>query len=130
MTLNDPLASALSKISNAEKVGKREVTIYPVSKTIKGVLDIMKKEGYIGEYNETEDSKGNSLTVSLLGNINECGAIKPRFSVKMDDYLKFEKRYLKAKDFGMIIVSTSKGYMTHNDAKSKNFGGSLISYCY
>jgi len=130
MTLNDPLASALSKINNAEKVGKREVVIYPASKTIKAVLELMNKEGYVGEYREVEDSKGNSLVVSLIGSINDCGAIKPRFSVKLDEYLKFEKRYLKAKDFGMILVSTSKGLMTHNDAKSKGLGGSLISYCY
>jgi small subunit ribosomal protein S8 len=130
MTLNDTLASALSKINNAEKVGKREVVIYPISKTITGVFDIMKKEGYIGEYTIIEDSKGNSLTLNLLGNINDCGAIKPRFSVKLDEYLKFEQRFLKAKDFGMIIVSTSNGLMTHTEAKSKNLGGSLISYCY
>jgi small subunit ribosomal protein S8 len=130
MALNDPLANALSKINNAEKIGKREVVIFPISKTIKEVLNIMKKEGYIGEYTESEDSKGASMILSLTGSINDCGAIKPRFSVKLDEYLKFEQRFLKAKDFGMIIVSTSKGLMTHIEAKSKNLGGSLISYCY
>ena len=41
-----------------------------------------------------------------------------------------EKRYLPAKDFGILIMSTSKGIMTHYDAKKKNLGGKLLSYCY
>ncbi|MBN2881675.1 30S ribosomal protein S8 [Candidatus Woesearchaeota archaeon] len=130
MTMNDPLASALSKINNADKVGKKQVTIYPVSKVIKGVLDIMNREGYVGTYEEVEDSKGNHLVLNLLGNTNECGAIKPRYSVQLEDFLKFEKRFLRAKDFGVLLVSTSKGLMTHVEAKEKKLGGVLFSYCY
>lgn len=130
MTLNDPLANALSKINNAEKIGMKTVEIYPVSKTIKSVLDIMNQEGYIGTYEAKEDSKGEYLILNLIGNINECGAIKPRYSVKIEDFLKFEKRFLKAKDFGFIVVSTSKGLMTHQKARENKIGGVLVSYCY
>ncbi len=66
----------------------------------------------------------------LLGKVNKCGAIKPRFSVKKGGFEKFEKRYLPAKNFGMIIVSTSKGLMMHDEAKKKGLGGRLISYVY
>lgn len=128
--MNDPLASALSKINNADKVGKTQVSIFPVSKTIKGVLEIMNKEGYVGTFEEIEDNKGNHIVLNLLGNVNQCGAIKPRYSVKLNDFLKFEKRFLKAKDFGAIIVSTPKGLMTHIEAKENKLGGVLISYCY
>ncbi|MDZ4226799.1 MAG: 30S ribosomal protein S8, partial [Candidatus Pacearchaeota archaeon] len=60
----------------------------------------------------------------------KCGVVKPRFPVKLDEFEKFEKRYLPAKNFGIIIVSTSNGIMTHIEAKEKKLGGRLIAYIY
>ena len=128
--LNDPLAAALAKIFNAEKVGKREVTVRPASKMIKKVLTLMNEFNYLGSFEENEDGKGGELKVNLLGNINKCGVIKPRFSTQKKDFEKWEKRYLPAKDFGIILVSTPKGIMTHNKAKENNTGGKLLAYCY
>jgi len=127
---NDPLAAALAKILNAEKVGKREVLIKPASKLIKEVLTIMNDHNYVGSFEEVEDGKGNFLKLNLLGNVNKCGVVKPRFSTKHNTFEKWEKRYLPAKDFGVIIVSTSKGIMTHYQAKDKKIGGKLVAYCY
>jgi len=128
--LNDPLAAALSKILNAEKRSKKEVLIKPISKTIKTVLTIMNENKLIGSFEEIEDGKGNFIKINLLGNINKCGVIKPRFSTKKDQFEKWEKRYLPAKDFGMVIISTPFGVMTHYQAKEKNTGGKLLAYCY
>ena len=100
------------------------------SKLIKEVLAIMQEKGYIGSYEEVEDSRGSFLKVSLIGKLNNCGVIKPRFSVKLDEFEKFEKRFLPAKGFGIIIISTNKGLMTHDAAKAAGIGGRLISYCY
>ena len=130
MSLNDPLSNAMSKILNAEKVGKKECLIKPVSSIIKKSLDILNEEGYIGKYEEIDDGRGNYLKLNLLGNINKCGSIKPRFAVTILSYEKFEKRYLPAKEFGLLIVSTPKGLMTHNQAKEKKMGGRIIAYCY
>ena len=128
--LNDPLAAALSKILNAEKRSKKEVLIKPISKTIKTILTIMNENNFIGSFEEIEDGKGNFIKINLLGNINKCGVIKPRFSTKKDQFEKWEKRYLPAKDFGMIIISTPFGVLTHYQAKEKNTGGKLLAYCY
>ncbi|MBW2974221.1 30S ribosomal protein S8 [Candidatus Woesearchaeota archaeon] len=128
--LNDTLATALSAVINMEKTGKKECVIRPSSKIIKFVLKIMNENNYIGSFEEVATAKGNMLKVNLLGNINKCGAIKPRYSVKKAGYEKFEKRYLPAKDFGIIFVSTSKGILTHNEAKKKGLGGKLIAFCY
>ncbi len=128
--LNDTLANVLSAVLNSEKIGKKECFIKPSSKIIKAALKIMNENNYIGSFNETVNTKGNLLKINLLGNINKCGAIKPRYSVKKDGYEKFEKRYLPAKDFGVIIVSTQKGIMTHTEAKKKGTGGKLLAYCY
>lgn len=130
MSLNDPLASALSLILNSEKIGRRECIIRPQSKIIKEVLKIMKEKLYVGDFKNVEDARGGHLLVNLLGKINKCGAIKPRYPITMKEYEKFERRYLPAKDFGILIVSTSKGMVTHKEAKEKKIGGSLIAYCY
>jgi small subunit ribosomal protein S8 len=130
MTKNDPLSNVLSHILNYERVGRKTVTTKDVSKLIKGVLAIMQEQGYLGSSEETEDTKGNTLTINLIGAINKCGVIKPRFQIGKDEYEKYEKRYLPSKDFGLLIVSTNQGLMTHNQAKEKNLGGTLISYCY
>ncbi len=127
---NDPLAAALSKIMNAERVGKREVLIKPVSKLLKEVLNILNEHNYLGTFEEIDDEKGGVLKVNILGNVNKCGAIKPRFSSKHNNFEKWEKRYLPAKDFGLLIVSTPQGIMAHNLAKEKKTGGKLLAYCY
>ena len=128
--LNDPLANALSNILNKENAKTKECLIKPSSKIIKEILSIMKDNYYVGEFKEIEDSKGNMLSINLLNKINKCGVIKPRFSVKKDGYEKFEKRFLPAKGFGILIVSTPQGIMTNEEAKKKGIGGKLLAYCY
>lgn len=130
MSLNDPLANALSKILNAEKVAKKTISVYPTNKMIKEVLKVMQDNKYLGSSDETEDSKGANLTVNLLGKINKCGPIKPHFPVKLPEYEKFEKRFLPSKDFGILIISTPQGIMTQTEAKTKGIGGKLLAYCY
>jgi len=128
--LTDQLANALSKIKQQDKMGRPFVYIQPCSAIIKQVLDIMNAHHYIGTYEEVTTARGGMLKVHLLGSVNSCGVIKPRFSVKKDDFVKFEKRYLPANDFGIMIVTTSKGLMTQKAAIEKGIGGRLISYCY
>ena len=126
----DLLAQALTKIKNAENVGKSECVVRPISKVIREVLNILRLNGYIGEFEVIDDGRGGIVKIQLVGKINNCGAIKPRFSVSKDNFEKFEKRYLPAKDFGILIVSTVKGLMTHMQAKKMGIGGQLIAYVY
>ncbi len=130
MAINDALANAMSKIQTYEITSKTEVSIYPLSKTIKKVLDIMNSNNYIGSYNITNTTRGDIMSLNLLGRINNCGVIKPRFNVKKDGFEKFERRYLPAKGFGFLVVSTSKGIMTNEEAKVKGVGGKLLAYIY
>ncbi len=130
MVVNDTLANVMSKIQSYELLGKVEVFIYPSSRTIRKVLDIMNSCNYIGKYKDTKTTRGNILNLNLLGRINKCGVIKPRFNVKKDGFEKFERRYLPAKGFGLLIVSTSKGIMTNEEAKTSGIGGKLLAYIY
>ena len=128
--LNDPLANALSKIVNAERLGKNSCLIKPVSKVVKEVFRIMQENKFIGEFKEIDDGKGGLIKIELLGKINKCGVIKPHYSAKKDEYEKFENRYLPAKGFGILIVTTPAGIMIQDDAAKKNTGGRLLAYCY
>lgn len=130
MTLNDSLANVLSHINNYEKLGKKEIITSNNSKVIRKILEIMQNEGYIGSFEIIADGKGGKLKINLIGQLNKCGVIKPRFKVKVTDFEKFEKSFLPAMDFGVLIVSTSKGIMTQKQAKELNIGGTLISYAY
>jgi small subunit ribosomal protein S8 len=130
MSMNDTLANALSHILNCEGVGKNTCTVRNASKIMRQVLEIMKSHGYVNKIEFKESSKGNTIVIELKGSINDCGAIKPRFPVKVEDYEKYEKRYLPAKNFGIMIISTTKGLMTKDEAVKQKLGGKLISYCY
>lgn len=130
MTLMDPLADALTNMRNNEMQGNKRCTISPASKLIGRVLRTMQKEGYIGEFEFVDDGKAGKFIVELEGNINKCGVIKPRHAVKRDEFEKFEKRYLPAKNFGIIIVTTPEGIVTHKKAKEKGIGGRLLAYIY
>lgn len=130
MSLNDPLSNVLSNINNCEKIGKNECIIKPVSKMILDILKIMKNEKYIGEIKKEEDGRGGFIKIKLIGKINKCNVIKPRLAFKKEDIEKFEKRFLPAQDFGIIIVSTNKGLLTHHKAKETKTGGRLVAYVY
>lgn len=130
MALNNPLANVLSAINNNERVSHREVVLRNNSKVIRRVLDILKEQGYVSSFEVVEDGRGGTLKVSLAGTINKVGVISPNFPVGKDDFQKYEQRYLPARDFGIIVVSTSRGMMTHMQAKELGIGGRLIAYCY
>jgi len=126
----DPVANGLTAIKNAEMVRKKEVVICPASKLLGAILRVMQKHGYIGEVEYIDDGRAGKFRVQLLGRINKCGAIKPRFPVRKDEFEEWEKRYLPARDIGILIVSTPKGVMSHREAKKLGIGGRLVAYVY
>ena len=128
--LLDPLADALSTIKNAEDIGKPECTIKPASKLIGSVLKVMKDKGYIGEFDYIDDGKSGLFKVQLKGKINRCGIIRPRHAVKNVEFEKWEKRFLPARGFGSIILTTPEGVMTHYEARESGIGGQLLAYVY
>jgi len=128
--LNDPLANALSLIKNAENKGKGTCTIQPSSKLIGRVLNLLKEKGYIGEFEYIQDGRAGIFQVKLKGNINNCGVIKPRYPIKRNDLEKWESRYLPARDFGILILTTTQGIVSHNEAKKSGIGGKVLAYVY
>lgn len=130
MTVKDPLADAFSTIMNHELLRKSEVIISPASKQIGAALRIMQRTGYVGEFELIDDGKAGMLRVELLGRINQCGVINPHYAVKKTEFEYWEKRYLPARHFGFLIISTPKGFLTHKEAIEQGHGGRLIAYVY
>jgi len=115
---------------NSELRNKRECLISPASKLIGNVLQVLQMCGYVGKFEFIDDGRFGKFDVQLLGRINKCGAIKPRFSCKAENLEMWERRFLPSKDLGVIILSTSNGIMTNVDAKQKQVGGLLLGYVY
>jgi len=130
MVLLDPLANALSTMKNAEAIGKSSCIIRPASKNIGNVLKVMQDLGYIGDFEFIEDGKAGVYSIALVGRINKCGAIKPRYSVGTDNFERWEKQFLPAKNFGALILTTSNGVMSQYEAREKKIGGQLLAYVY
>ena len=126
----DPLSDAFTQIFNAEQAGHYEVTVNPASKMLGSMLSIVQSSGYVGEYQRIDDGRGGAYRVELIGAINRCGVIKPRHSVKRAEFDKWESRYLPARDFGLLILTTNQGIMNHYDAKKERVGGRLLAYIF
>jgi small subunit ribosomal protein S8 len=127
---HDPLVDAMTGLKNAEQKGKMNCDVKPSSKLVGRVLNVMQAYGYIKQFEYVENGKGGFFNVTLNGSINRCGAIRPRYAVKKGGFEKFESRYLPAKDFGIMIMTTTKGVMTHLEAKKDGVGGKLLAYVY
>jgi len=126
----DTLTNGLITIINNEMRNKRECVISPASKLLGRVLRIIQLNGYIGEFEFIDDGRSGKFKVQLLGRINKCGAVKPRFAVKVDGFENWEKKFLPSRDVGIMVVSTSQGVIAHREAEEKNLGGRLLAFVY
>ncbi|MEM3577057.1 MAG: 30S ribosomal protein S8 [Candidatus Bathyarchaeia archaeon] len=126
----DTVSNGLTAILNNEERNKRECVISPASKLLGRVLRIMQLNGYIGEFEFIDDGRSGKFKVQLLGRINKCGAIRPRFPVGIDEIEEWEKKFLPSRDVGILVISTPKGVLSHKEAKEKHIGGKLIAFVY
>ena len=130
MTAKDTLSNGLTTLMNNEFRNKTSCVISPASKLLGRVLRVLQLSGYVGEFEFIEDGRSGKFKVQLLGRINKCGAIKPRYSVKTDAFENWEKTYLPAREMGILVVSTPSGVISHKEAKQKSIGGKLLAFVY
>jgi small subunit ribosomal protein S8 len=126
----DTLTNGLTTIINNEMRNKHECIINPASKLLGRILRIIQLNGYIGEFEFIDDGRSGKFKIQLLGRINKCGAIRPRFSVKADKFEEWEKKFLPSRDVGILVVSTPNGVLSHKEAKEKRIGGKLLAFVY
>ena len=126
----DTCANGLTTIVNNEMRNKRECIISPASKLLGRILRIIQLNGYVGEFEFIDDGRSGKFKVQLLGRINKCGAIRPRFSVKVDEFEEWEKKFLPSRDVGLLVISTPRGVLSHREAMEKRIGGRLLAFVY
>jgi small subunit ribosomal protein S8 len=126
----DTISNGLTTIMNNELRRKKECLISPASKLLGNVLRVIQMNGYVGEFEFIDDGRSGKFKIQLLGRVNKCGAIRPRFPVKAKDIEKWEKIYLPSRDIGVLAISTPRGVISHKEAKEKRVGGSLLAFVY
>jgi small subunit ribosomal protein S8 len=126
----DLLNDALVTLRHADRDGKPLVEIAPTSKLIAEVLRIFREHHYIDEFTFVSTGRGGKYDVRLSRRINSCGVIKPRISVAHDRLERYESRFLPAQDFGLLVLSTNRGVLSHQEARELKIGGRLLAYVY
>lgn len=130
MVMTDPIADMLTRIRNANMVRHEKLEV-PASKMKKEIVDILKREGFIRDYEYIEDNKQGVLRVFL-----KYGANNERVITGLKRISKPGLRvYAKATEvprvlggLGIALVSTSKGVMTDKEARQQQVGGEVVAY--
>lgn len=86
--------------------------------------------GYIGEFEIVDDHRSGKIVIELIGRVNKCGVISPRFDVTYGEIEKWVVNLLPSRQFGMILLSTTYGIMTHEEARRKKTGGKILGFFY
>ena len=122
----DIVADGLNEIMNAKRIEKRELVIKRYSKVLLNLFEMMKAKGHI---DFEVDVEAKTVTVKIV-KLNECKAVKPRYFVGVGDIDKYLRRFLPSRNFGILVISTNKGMLSHLDALKENIGGSVVAYFY
>lgn len=127
---HDPLNDIINSIKNASRTGKRVIEAEPAARLIGRVLKVMQDYNYLKSFEVVDESRGGKFRIVLSDTINNCGVIKPRMPVRQMNLERYESRYLPAQDFGILILTTTKGVMSHIEARKQGLGGKLLAYVY
>lgn len=128
MNNQDPIADMLTRIRNANRVGRQKVLI-PKSKICVGIAQVLKDEGYISDYDVIDDERQGQIRVTLKYSMSGDKVIhtidrksKPGCRV----YRGVGDLPKVLNGMGIVVISTSKGVMSDRKAREANVGGELI----
>jgi small subunit ribosomal protein S8 len=124
------LSNMFTTLYNNESRRKKECIVFPASRFASDILRVIQRHRFIGEFEQIDDGRAGKFRIQLLAKINKCGIITPRYSVSKDGYLGWERQYLPAYSMGILLVSTSKGVMSHHEARVEGIGGVLVGYVF
>lgn len=128
MSMTDPLADMLVRIRNACKAKHKKVDI-PSSKMKKKIAEILLENGFIQNLVEVEDNKQNLLRIFLKydhQNKNMISGLSRISKPGLRIYTDKERVGQITKGFGITILSTSRGVLTHHQAREAKIGGEVL----
>ena len=130
MVLTDPIADFLTRIRNAN-MAKHDSVEIPASNIKKSLSEILKQEGFIRDYEVTEDGKQGVIKVFLKYGPNGervISGLKRISKPGLRNYVSADNLPKVLNGLGIAIVSTSAGILTDKEAREKHIGGEVIAY--
>jgi small subunit ribosomal protein S8 len=130
MVLTDPIADFLTRIRNAN-MAKHDSVEVPASNVKKSLTEILKQEGFIRDYEVTEDGKQGVIKITLKYGPNGervISGLKRISKPGLRNYVSADNLPKVLNGLGIAIVSTSAGILTDKEAREKNVGGEVIAY--
>jgi len=130
MTMTDPIADMFTRLRNANSAHHDQVSM-PSSKMKLGIAEILKREGYISNFEVTDARVGKTLTIDLKYGPNRVPALEGISRVSKPGLRKYAKSTELPKvkgGLGVAILSTSSGLLTDRQAYSKGVGGEVLGY--
>ena len=128
--MTDPIADYLTRIRNAN-MAKHDSVEIPASNIKKSISEILKREGFIRDYEVADDNKQGVIKVFLkYGSNGErvISGLKRISKPGLRNYVSAEDLPKVLNGLGIAIVSTSAGVITDKEARQKNVGGEVIAY--
>ena len=128
MVLTDPIADFLTRNANMAKHDSVEI---PASNIKKSLTEILKQEGFIRDYEVTEDGKQGVIKITLKYGPNGervISGLKRISKPGLRNYVSADNLPKVLNGLGIAIVSTSAGILTDKEAREKNVGGEVIAY--
>jgi small subunit ribosomal protein S8 len=126
--MTDPIADMLTRIRNAVRVERPQVEM-PVSKVKRGLAEVLKREGYIWDWEEVESKPANQLRVHLKYGPNGERVIRRIRRVSKPG----RRVYSGAADLkpilgglGICVISTSRGVISDREARQRKLGGEVL----
>lgn len=130
--MTDPIADMLTRIRNAQAVHKPTVVV-PFSKLKQSLAFILQQENYIAAFEKTDQAGQPALAMKLRYLPGGQAAIRAVNRISTPGRRVYAQRKLLPyvqNNFGIAIISTSKGLMTNKEARKKNLGGEVICEIY
>ena len=126
MTIQDPIANLFSSINNAQSRAKESVVVPSSTKKV-ALVEILKKEGYLGEYSVSEETKPQ-LTIKFryFEGLPVIKQLKRISKPGLREYSGFKDLPSVNGGLGVAIISTNKGLMTDQQAREAELGGEVI----
>jgi small subunit ribosomal protein S8 len=129
-TTSDPIADMLTRIRNASRARHTEVLV-PASRTKRAIAAILKDEGFIDSWDETQDGPRQFLRIQLKyvgGKAPVVSGLKRISKPGLRVYASKTDIPRVLGGLGIVIVSTSQGIMTGSQARKAQLGGEVLAY--
>ena len=126
--MTDPIADMLTRIRNAVRVERPTVEL-PMSRVKRGLAEVLKREGYIWDWEEVEDKPSNQIRIYLKYGPNGERVIRHVRRISKPGrrvYSGSTKLRPVLGGLGISILSTSRGVISDREARQRNLGGEVL----